>query len=152
VAVAADPSVINDPARLRKLRANAERLGETALALQCNIRIAELAGQSYDDEIEREFWIAVTCAEEFKTVENGKTTRLSRTRQKYARVGALACITDWALDPKVTEGFRILLAAGRPDLTGEAIALRHPDKFSAETVQAASRKLKEHGVAPDTIR
>jgi len=112
--------------------ANAKRLGHDDYALQIQLRIAGLAGLAFDDAIEREFWTAVSCAEEFKTAENGKTTRLARTRQKHARVGAMQCLTDWALDPKVTEGFRILLAAGRADLTGEAIVIRHKDRFPAE--------------------
>jgi hypothetical protein len=141
-----DPSSFTDAAKLRKIIANAERLGQTDLALACRLRIAELAGQKFDDVLEREFWMAVTCAEEFKTQENGRTTILSRTRQKHKRVGALQCLVDWAEDPKVTEGFHILLKAKRPDMTGEAIVLRHAEKFPPETVALARQKLEAHGV------
>ena len=142
----ADPSALNDPVKLRQLLANAKRLGREDIVLKCQLRVVELAGQSYEDTIEREFWMAVAAAEEFKTAINGKTTKLSRTRQKYSRVGAIACIADWALSSKVTDGFRILIDAERPDLTGEAIAIRHSGSFSEEAVASARRKLEEHGV------
>jgi hypothetical protein len=147
-----DPATFNDPDKLRKLAANARRLGETKLALDCQLRIAELAGQKFDDVLEREFWMAVSCAEEFKTEENGRTTRMARTRQKHKRVGALQCLIDWAEDPKVTDGFHILLAAGRPDMTGEAIVVRHPEKFAPETVAMATQKLAAHGVDLSSLK
>lgn len=141
-----DLKLFSDPEKLRKLMINAKRLGHAEYAVEIQLRIAELAGLSFSDPIEREFWTAVACAEEFKTAENGKTTRLSRTRQKHKRVGAVQCLSDWALDPEVTDGFRILLAAGRPDLTGEAIVLRHPDVFSAEALASARLKLTANGI------
>lgn len=144
--MAADPDTFNDPEKVRQLLANAKRLGRDDIVLKCQLRLVELAGQNYDEDIEREFWMAVTAAEEFKTAQNGKTTRLSRTRQKYTRVGAVACITDWAVSEKVTEGFRILIDAGRPDLTGEAIAIRHSDRFPQQAVASARKKLEDHGV------
>jgi hypothetical protein len=147
-----DPSTFTDVSKLRKIMANAERLGQAELATACRLRIAELAGQQFDDALEREFWMAVACAEEFKTLENGKTTRMSRTRQKHKRVGAVQCLKDWAEDPKLTDGFHILLKAGRPDMTGEAIVVRHPDKFGPETVAMARAKLAAHGVDLATLR
>ncbi len=116
------------------------------LVLECQVRIAELAGEAYDGELEREFWTAVAAAEEISTQKNGKTTRLSRTRQKVARVGVVRCLTDWALDPKVTQGFSILVEGEHPELTGEAIVVRHADKFPADAVTSAKKKLAEHGI------
>lgn len=140
-----DLQKFTDPEKLRKLAANARRLGHQEYALQCQIRIAELAGLSYDDDLEREFWTAVTIAEELKTAENGKTTRLSRTRQKHKRVGAKQCLTDWALDPGFTDGFRVLVSNGRADMTGEAIVVRHASKFPPEAVASAQLKLDSVG-------
>ncbi len=146
-----DLSKFTDPQKLRTLAANAERLGHSDYAAKCRIRIAELAGQQYDDLLEREFWEAVTCAEEFKTAENGKTTRLSRTRQKHKRVGTHQCLVDWAFDPKTTDGFHILLETGRADLTGEAIVVRHADKFPPEAVASAELKLSAHGISREQV-
>jgi len=53
------------------------------------------------------------------------------------------------MDKKVTDGFLILMRHGRPDMTGEAIVIRHPDKFSPAAVASAKRKLEEHSVDPE---
>lgn len=149
--MATDPTTLTDPNQLRVLAANARSRGREEIAFACMVRIAELAGQVYDPGIEREFWEAITVAEELRSVENGKTTRLSRTRQKLARVGILATVRDLAKSPKPTEGFRILVDGQRPDLTAEAIVLRYPGQFDANVVDAAKQKLKEAGVSPESV-
>lgn len=146
-----DPNTLDDPMLVRGLMANARRLGREDLVLKCQMRIAELAGRDYNDVLEREFWIAVAAAEEYATQKNGKTTKLSRTRQKEKRVGIKQCLLDWALDPGDTDGFKFLIAAKQPELTGEAIVLRHADKFPQNAVTMARAKLEQHGVDPETL-
>ena len=143
---ALDPNKMDDPEKIRALMINADRKGRSDISWACKVRLAELAGRSYDDNLEREFWIAVHVAEEIKTQENGKTTRLSRTRQKYQRDGALKCIADLATKPGTTEGFHILADNGRVDLTFEAVLLRHHGRFQAESMEIARNKLLDHGV------
>lgn len=143
--MAVDPQTLTDAKLVRQLMKNADAKGMGDLVLQCQVRIAELAGQEYDDALEREFWRAVTVAEELATKQNGKTTRLSRTRQKAARAGVVQCLIDWALSPKTTQGFQILVEK-HPELTGEAIVVRHPDRFPSEAVESARAKLAAHGV------
>lgn len=142
----ADPSNLSDVKKLRALIANAKRLGRSDVVLRAQIRIAELAGLASVDPIEAAFWRAVTITEEFLSEQRGKTTRLSRTRQKHQRVGARQCLIDWANDPKPTEGFKLLIEEGKPELTGEGIVLKYACEFDAETVCAAQRKLTEYGV------
>ena len=141
-----DPQTFTDPVKLRKLMANAVRLGHPDLAFNCQLRIAELAGETHEDDIEREFWTALTAAEEFKTAAAGKTSRLTKIRAKHKRVGAQRVLADMVMEADMTEGFDTLLSHGRSDLTGEAIVLRHDDVFSVDEVNAARRKLMEHGV------
>lgn len=149
--VAVDPDTLNDPDLVRNLMNNARGKGEEALALRCQVRLAKLAGQAFDDPVVREFWSAVSAAEEIATQMNGRTTRLARTRQKERRVGARQCLVDWALDAKTTQGFEILVSGGHPELTGEAIVVRYPDQFPPEAVAAARKKLTTHGVDPNSI-
>ena len=146
-----DPSEMDDPAKIRNLMANAKRLGHDELALRCKVRIAELAGHEYEEDLEREFWTAVHMAEEFKTEENGKTTKLSRTRQKYNRDGARKCIKDLALRKEFAPGFYILADNGRTDLTFEAVLLRNPMKFDQESVAGVRDKLISYGVPENSI-
>ena len=39
----------------------------------------------------------------------------------------------------------MLIARGYPELTGEAIVLRHKDQFTEDVVAAADRRLQEAG-------
>ena len=146
-----DPNNFDDPDKLRNLMVNAHRLGHADLVLRCQIRIAEVGSQQFDDELEKEFWTAVHIAEEFKTAENGKTTRLSRTRQKYNRDGAKKCVEDLAIRPDITDGFRILAENGRVDLTFEAVLLRHAGQFDESAISIAKAKLLDNGVDEMTI-
>ncbi|MEO5805392.1 hypothetical protein [Devosia sp.] len=141
-----DPQTFTDPEKLRKLMANAVRLGHPDLAFNCQLRIAQLVGAGHEKGLEREFWTALAAAEEFKTAANGKTTRLAKLRTKHKRVGAQRMLGDMAMEPTVSEGFDVLVAHGRSDLTGEAIVLRNEDEFSVDEVNAARKKLMEHGV------
>lgn len=149
--LALDPKTMADPAKIRAYLVNAKKQNRPDLVLQCQLRLAELAGLPFEDVLEREFWMAVTAAEELKTEENGKTIRLSRTRQKYARVGARKVIEDLAASPKITDGFRILADNDRPDLTFEGVVLRHHGRFDDLVVAAARQKLLNNGISESTI-
>ena len=146
-----DPQTFTDPEKLRKLMANAVRLGYDDLAFGCQMRIAELAGIAHNvelkDDIEREFWTGLAAAEEFRTADNGRVTRLVKIRSKHRRVGALRVLSDQMMEEGVTDGFEKLVARGRSDLTGEAIVLRHEERFTVDVVNAARKKMMDHGVA-----
>ena len=150
--MATDPDTLCDPAQLRNLMKNAEKAGRHDLVLQCQVRLAELAGQEFSGPLEREFWAAITAAEEIKTQENNRTTRLARTRQKVKRVGVKQCLLDLALDPNVKDGFRILVEGGYPGLTAEAIVVRHGEEFPPHAVESAAAKLLQHGIDREQLR
>ena len=77
---------------------------------------------------------AVSYAEEVESKTTGKTSRLSGTRTKHKKYGAVRCLGDWAMDPNPTEGLDSLVEHQRAELSGEAIVVRHADKFSVEAV------------------
>ncbi|WP_454886371.1 hypothetical protein [Sphingomonas oryzagri] len=81
------------------------------------------------------------------TLERAKTTRLGRTRQKIARVGELETIKDLILGVKPSEGFFMLVDRQMTNLTFEAVALRHPDRFDKAVIDAATARLQT--LAPD---
>ena len=149
--MAVDPESLSDPKLVRSLLQNAQKAGRSDLVFQCQVRLAKLAGQRYDNQIEQEFWAAVSAAEELATAKNGKTTRLNRTRQKVARVGVMKCLEDWAFHKGTTQGFDILVEGGHPELTGEAIVVRHAAEFSPEAVAAARQRLVSSGIDPAKI-
>jgi hypothetical protein len=141
-----DPQTFTDPEKLRKLMANAVRLGYNDLAFGCQMRIAELAGAAHKDAIERAFWTSLTAAEEFRTADNGRSTRLLKVRAKHKRVGAQKLLSDLMMADDLTDGFDTFVEHGRSDLTGEAIVLQHEDQFSVDVVNAARKKLLDKGV------
>lgn len=148
---AVDPDTLDDPKLVRALLDNAQRKGRQDIVLQCQVRLAKLEGSRYSTPLEREFWTAVSVSEELATERNGKTTRLGRTRQKAARVGIHKCLEDWAFHKGTTQGFEILVDGGHPELTGEAIVVRHATDFSAEAVEAARQRLMSRGIDPNSV-
>ena len=86
--------------------------------------------------------------EEALSQENGKKTRLSRTRQKLDRVGVRKTLADLALKTKPSLGFEKLIAYGMGDMTAEVLVLRYPADFEAEVITAAQRRLQAFGIEP----
>lgn len=127
------------PADLKEMIRKARLQNESTLADAAFDRLITIAPAANPGTLEHDFWRTVAAFEQLRTEYNGKTTLLSRTRQKVAKVGEQALLAEWARS-KPTTGFRMLLDMGRPDLTGEAIVLRHPQCFSeAERASAADR-------------
>ena len=141
-----DPKTFTDPEKLRKLMANAVRLGYPDLAFGCQLRIAEIAGSAHKDPVERAFWTGLVAAEEFRTADNGRSTRLLKVRAKHKRVGAQKVLADLMMEEGLSDGFEKLVEHGRSDLTGEAIVLQHEDEFSVDVVNTARKKLLDKGV------
>jgi hypothetical protein len=96
--------------------------------------------------VEHDFWQMVHTFELLLSEENGKTTKLSRTRQMVTRIGVIPTLANWASRDKDTAGFKMLLEHGMPEYTGEAIVLRHASSFTQEVVAAARGRLVEAGV------
>ena len=144
--MAADPDSMTDVEALRRLRANAIRLKRDDIANACRIRIYELAGQEHTDPIEMRLWQAVAAYEEILKEKHGRKQSASYTRRKIAAKDALQTLTDWALEPKVTPGFEMLVNSNAARFTGEYVVLEFQDRFPKEAVAAARRKLEDHGV------
>lgn len=144
-------AVSTDPAQLRRFMANARRMGAEAVHAAAFERlVSTLPGEALDP-VSRDFWRMIHAFEELLTEERGRTTRLSRTRQKVQRVGVIKTLEDFALTREATDGFRMLMERGLPQLTGEAVILRHPDAFHPAVVDAAAARLRAEGVDVDAL-
>jgi hypothetical protein len=135
-----------DEATVRGLLANAERLGSQIVADAAVRRLAEILPAGDSSAVALDFWRSIHALKEVLTRERRKTTRLSRTRQKIARVGVVETLRDLALSSTPSEGFDLLLARKMADLTAEAVVLRHPLKFSEDVQVAASARLVDAGM------
>ena len=138
-----NPQNFTDIGKLQRLLKNAVRLGEDEIAWGCRERIAELQGSNYIDKLDKEFWHAVSIAEQIRTEEAGKTVRLSRTRQKYTRDGAKETIRRLAVSPKFTDGFKILERGKHLYLSFEAVVIRNADCFEESDVEQVKEKMHE---------
>lgn len=140
-------SQCRDLEQLRNIRNNALKRGADKLADVAFRRLVSLVPAEASGSVEHDFWQTIHAFELVLTEERGKATRLARTRQKVARVGVVQTLRDWATSSKETDGFQMLLARGMPELTGEAIVMRHGQHFDAPIVSAARARLEKAGVS-----
>lgn len=141
-----DVSKLTTETEARNLMANAKNMGRDDVSMAAYRRLLEIKGGNDDDPVIRAFWVAVAAVEEQLREKHGKALKANYTRRKAAEVGEIACLTDWALKKHETEGFRLLVAAGLGDLTGEFIVVNYPSRFPTEAVAAATKRLVDHGV------
>lgn len=98
----------------------------------------------------RGFQETLAAYEQLLTEKNGRNTPASRTRQKIDSKGVHQSLIEWTRAPKETEGFRLLVAKGLPEFTGEYLVAKHAGRFPAEIVTRALTRLQEHGITPPT--
>lgn len=136
----------DDVEKLKSLIKNARERGAPAVADAAFRKLVSLVPSEHPGTVEHDFWQTVHAFEYMLTEERGKTTRLARTRQKVGQVGVMQTLRDWALSGKETDGFKMLLDRGMPELTGEAIVLRHSGLFDPLVLAAARKRLTDAGV------
>lgn len=135
-----------DPKSLRQIAKNAREKGELGVARAADLRLYAILPSEDPGTFEHDVWQSIHALEGTLSLERHKTTRLGRTRQKIARVGEFETIKDLIHGAKPSEGFFMLIERMMTDLTFEAVALRHPDRFDPATLQAATTRLRSVAV------
>jgi hypothetical protein len=130
----------NDPKELKRIAQNAKALGNEQVREAALRKLYAVSPDAQPGTLEHDVWQSILALEGALTEERGKTTLLSRTRQKISREGELDTVADLVRKP-ASEGYRMLLDRGWPELTFEAVALRHPDRFDRTVLDAASKRL-----------
>jgi hypothetical protein len=141
----------DDPEKLRSWITNARKAGDNRIADAAFRRLISVLPKEKPGTVEHDFWQTIHAFEHVLSEERGKTTRLARTRQKVTRVGEVQTLKDWALSSKSTDGFTMLLQRNMPELTGEAIVLRHANQFGADVLSAANQRLVQAGVDTSSL-
>ncbi len=136
----------SDPKQLRRFIENARRMNAPDVRVAAFRRLVEILPEEEPGSVEHDFWRSIHALEQVLLEERGKTVRLSRTRQKIARVGVMQTLRDFAVKKSPSQGFEMLLERGMPELTGEAVILRHTDLFDPEVIAAARTRLVAAGV------
>lgn len=131
-----------DPKQLRQIARNAHEKGEETVRRAAQLRLYEVLPSEEPGTLEYDVWQSIHALEGELTHERGKTTRLTRTRQKIGRDGEEGTVAALVLG-KVSDGFRMLVERDMPQLTFEAVALRHVGRFDDRVIQAAKQRLAE---------
>ncbi|KQY26205.1 hypothetical protein [Rhizobium sp. Root482] len=129
-----------DAKKLRQIAANARERGQISVAHAAALRLYEVLPSEKPGTLEHDVWKSIHALGDTLTKERGTTTRLGRTRPKIARVGELD-IKDLIMRKEPSEGFFMLLERQMPELTFEAVALRHPNlkQRSSKLLRRGSR-------------
>lgn len=139
-------SSCEDPEQLRSIIKNARARGASELEKSAFKKLISILPEEDPETVEYEFWRSIHALEQALTDERGKTTRLSRTRQKVGRDGVLKTLEDLTLGTKESDGFKMLVERGMPEFLAEAIVLRRSDQFEPSVAAAARRRLESAGV------
>jgi hypothetical protein len=121
----------NDPVGLERVMRNAQVKGNQEVARAAQLRRFFVLPSAEPGSLEHDVWQSIHALEDALTEERGKTTRLSRTRQKITRDGEILTVADLVMKP-ASEGYRMLLERKMHELTFESVALRHPTVFPSE--------------------
>lgn len=135
-----------DRDKLRNWMKNAKRLGRDDVYRTALRQLCKIEGRDIDDPLDAEFAIVMRALEEALTEEAGKTKRLNRTRQKLDRVGVRKTLGDLALKTQPSLGFVKLVEFNMADVSAEALILKYRDQFEPHVVEAARKRLTEHGI------
>ncbi len=119
---------------------NAHRKGEEVVRRAAQLRLYEVMPAAKPGTLEHDVWQSIFALEDQLKDERGKTVLLSRTRQKIGRDGEERTVADLVMG-KESDGFRMLIERDMSELTFEAVALRHPSRFSEEVRRAAVERL-----------
>ncbi len=138
----------DDPKKLRQIAANAGRQENAEVREAARRRLYSVLPSEAPGTLEYDVWQSIHALEDTLTDERGKTIRLARTRQKIGRDKEVRAVADLILKASASEGFHMLVERELPQLTFEAVALRHPDRFEANVLEAARLRLSKAGIAP----
>ncbi|WP_242098704.1 hypothetical protein [Sphingomonas sp. CROZ-RG-20F-R02-07] len=137
-------SSCEDPDKLKRMAINARRLGDAQVERAATLKLYSVLPSAEPGTLEHDVWRSIYALEGALKDERGRTTLLGRTRQKIARHGEERTVADLVVGP-ASDGFRMLIDRSMVDHTFEAVALRHPDRFSDAVRKAAAARLAESG-------
>lgn len=133
-----------DAKKLRQIAENADIRGVPDLARAARLKLYSILPGEDPGTLEFAVWQSIFALEDVLKQERGKTIMLSRTRQKIGRQGVQKCVSDLILG-SASEGFKMLHDRALLDLSFEAVALKHPDRFDDIVLDAARIRLAEVG-------
>ena len=135
-----------DPLALERIYRNAKTQKNDEVARAAQLKLFSVLPSAEPGSLEHDVWQSIYALEGALTEERGKTTRLSRTRQKITRDGETITVADLVMKP-ASEGYRMLLDRDMHVLTFEYVALKHVAVFPSEVLENARKRLTGSGIA-----
>ena len=139
---------MSEPASIRALMANAQRLSAPDVYDAAFRRLAEVQAEGDPGSAERDMWSAINAIEELKRADAGRTIRLSYLRRDIEKFGMVPAMDKLVSKPGPSERFEELIARDFPELTAEAVVMRHPARFSADALARSTERLEGAGIDP----
>lgn len=134
-----------DTKKLQNWIDNARREGAPEVEKAAITQLINIEAQKNHDDpndpVVFDFWKSITALEYVLSDERGKTTRLSRTRQKITRVGVKKTLKDLVMSPTPSDGYYLLQDRGMLEMSAESVVLRHLNAFHADIIEAAKQRL-----------
>lgn len=135
----------SDAGKLKQMAENAKAHGAADVEQAALLRLYAVMPAAEPGTLEHDVWQSVYALEGALKAERGKTILLARTRQKLKRDGEAVTVAD-LVTGKASVGFQMLLDRHMPELTFEAVALRHPQRFDSDILAAADKRLADAGI------
>jgi hypothetical protein len=126
---------------LRIQMANAKKRNRDDVYQMAFRQLCALEGLDQTDPLYRDFYQSLAAYEQLLAEKNGRKQPASYTRRKVKNKGIIQCLEDWAIGSTQTDGFTLLVELGMPELTGEFLVVKYPDRFSEKAVAAAKGRL-----------
>ncbi|WP_226780942.1 hypothetical protein [Oceaniglobus trochenteri] len=139
------------PEGLRRMMANARLKGVEKVHDAAFKRLAHVQAEGDPGSVEHGMWSAINAIEEIKRDDAGKTVRLSFLRRDIQKLGMVPAMDKLVSKDSPSERFEELIARHFPELTAEAVVMRHADKFSEGAVARSTERLSDAGIDPTTL-
>lgn len=133
----------SDADELRRMAVNARTAGQHEVHRAAVLKLYSVLPSAEPGTLEYDVWQSVYALEGELSAERGKTVRLSRTRQKIQRDGEAGTVVALVKGTE-SDGFRMLVDRQMLELTFEAVALRHRERFPDDVLDHAASRLREY--------
>lgn len=142
-------AALSDPEAIRSIARKAAGKHPTVERAALR-RMVILQSEGEEGSAENDCWKMVLAVEEIRRQIRGRKSPMNRLRPKIEREGEVAALEYLALHE--SDGFKEVLEYGLPELSAEAIVVRHGHPtFSAKAVDAARLRLARAGYDPDKV-
>jgi hypothetical protein len=131
----------SEPGLLKTWIANAARQGNAEVERAARLRLYAILPSATPGTLEYDVWQSIYALEDLEARKKGKTIRLQRTRNMIKDKGEAGTVAHLVRKKTASAGFDMLMDYKLPDLTFEALVLKHQDAFEEDVIEAARARL-----------